>query len=390
VIRGVTLVALPLVLVAAIVAVALHGDDEAGSAQGRIVVDGRAVVTGSDRSTRTVVDQTTVDYGDTVLVEDGTATLELAGGARYELRHHDGTGTQLEVGSPPTLLTGDALVLDGFPAALRVGGATLRARGPMKAAAEDLVAEAYAGGTGISGVAGATELAALRRLVLVPGAEPEPIMFDGTDPWDRRYLGEAIAFGEQLEAIARGYTRGLPPGGDRSEDFFRSVLPALASEREFGDDLLDPGRPPGETLVGAAIAVQGGRGTFRDRWAEVFSFRAAGAAWGLVALDQGVSSAPVLQMVELAIDAPSSPGRTGTPVPRSTPTTSPSPPAPTPPSTPPSVPPATTPSVPDAGSPPSAPSEPPPPESTPGLLDPVTEPVFDLLDGLLDGLLGTP
>lgn len=374
-IRRATLLLVPVVLAAALLGVAVHDAEGPRRSQGRIVVDGRAVVASRDHATRAVEDEAMVHFGDTVLVEAGTVILELADGARYELRHRDGIGARLEVGSPPTLLAGDALVLDGFPAAIQVGTATLRARGPMKAAVEDLVVEVYSGGAGVAGVGHVTDLAAVRRLALVSGARAEPIVFDGTDPWDRRYLGEAIAFGEQLEAIARGYTRGLPRGGRRTEDFFRSVLPALADEREFGADLLDPARPPGETLVGAAIAVQGRRGTFRQRWAEVFSFRAAGAAWGLVALDQGVSSAPVLETIELALGAsePSAPPTSASAT-LTTPTTATST--------------TTSTSAPDAPttttSPPEpAPPERAPPEPAPGLLDVVTDPVATLLDGLL-------
>lgn len=387
-IRRATLLLLPVVLAGALLTLAVHDDDASRRAQGRIVVDGRAVVAARDDTTRTVADEAVVDFGDTVLVEDGTVTLELADGARYELRHREGIGTRLAVGRPPTLLAGEALVLDGFPAAIRVGAVTLRARGPMKAAAEDLVAEVFSGGAGVTGVGGVTELAALRRSVLVPGADPEPIAFDGTDPWDRRYLGDAIAFGEQLEAIARGYTRGLPPGGGRSSDYFRSVLPALAAEREFGEDLLDPSRPAGETLVGAAIVVQGRRGTFRRRWADVFSFRAAGAAWGLVALDQGVSSAPVLETIELALGAWDESTRAPRPSPAgpttdaSTPTsTSTSDAATTATTSPQSTAAEPAPSEPAPSEP--APSEPAPPKPTPSLLELVTEPVATLLDGLL-------
>ena len=156
-----------------------------------------------------------------------------------------------------------------------------------------------------------------------------------------------------------------PPG--------HTVLPALDEEREYNADLLDPARAPGETLVGAAIAVQGRRGTFRDRWAEVFAFRGAGAAWGLVALDQGVSSAPLLDTIELAIGAPTD---SAADTPPATTTTTAGTGATTTTST-------TTTST--SAPPPGAPPSPDPPSG--GLLEPVVDPVSDLLDGLLDQLL---
>jgi len=371
--RRATLVALPVVLVAGVLAVLLRTDGDApGPAQARVeVVEGAVRVTVPTGATRTVTDADTVDFGDVVEVAEGSARLELADGSAYELRHRDGVGSALVVGGPPELTAGDALVIAGFPARIRVGTATLRAQGALRVDAASETAVAYAGRAGVAGVGDVSELRMLRRLVLVPGAGPEPAAFDGADEWDRRYLGKAIAFGERLEALARGYTSDLPPGGGSSVEFYRAVLPALDEEREFNTDLLDPSRPPGETLVGAAIAVQGRRGTFRDRWAEVFAFRGAGAAWGLVALDQGVSSAPLLETIELAIGIPpSSPAATDAP---STTTTTAGPGTTT--ST-------TGPTTTTTAPPPDGPERPPG-----GLLDPVVDPLDGLLDGLLDQLL---
>lgn len=367
------------VLVAGVVAVLAGDDDPApGASQGRVAVEGTAVVTAPDGTTRSVVDDTeVVDFGDRVAMEEGSAVLELAGGATYELRHRDGVGTELEVGSPPRVTAGDVLVVEGFPAQIAVDTATLSAQGALRVDADDAVASAYAGRTRLTGVGDVAELLGLRRLVLVAGAEPEPIAFDGSDEWDRRFLGEAIAFGERLEALARGYTSDLPPGSGRSVAFFQSVLPALAEQREFGADLLDAERSPGETLVGAAVVVQGRRGTFRERWAAVFSFRAAGAAWGLVALDQGVSAAPVLDTIELAIGSSRTtvPGRPAT-GPRSQPGSATATPTSTSTTSAPETPPTTGTTTTTTTQPPRS-----------GLLDPVVDPTADLLGGLLD-LLG--
>lgn len=359
------------VLLAGVVGILVRGDSvDPGPEQARLEVDGTVTVASADGMTRSVVDATeVVDFGDRLVVEDGTAVLELAAGATYELRHRDGTGTAVEVGPVPRVTDGDVLVVDGFPAQVAVDTATLTAQGALRVDADEVVASAYAGRARVTGVGDVGELLGLRRLVLVAGATPEPIGFDGSDEWDRRFLGEAIAFGERLEALARGYTSDLAPGAGRTVSFFQAVLPALAEERELGPDLLDPARSPGETLVGAAIVVQGRRGTFRERWDAVFSFRAAGAEWGLVALDQGVSSAPVLDTIELAIGAsdgtlassPTSRPRTG---PRSTTSTTTAPGAPTTTGT------TTT-------------TTPPP---TTGLLDPVVDPGAEVLGDLLDVL----
>ena len=364
---------LVLVLVTGVVAVVLHGrEDRPGPEQARLEVDGTATVTDLDGTTRTIVDDGEIlDFGEQVVLDAGTGVLELAGGATYELRNRDGIGTSVEVGSPVRLTGGDVLVADGFPAQLSFDTATLTAQGALRVDAEDSTASAYAGRTRVTGVGDLGELPGLRRLVLVAGAAPEPVAFDGGDPWDRRFLGEAIAFGERLEALARGYTSDLAPGAGRSVAFFRSVLPELADERELGDDLLDPARSPGETLVGAAITVQGRQGTFRERWSEVFAFRAAGAAWGLVALDQGVSATPVLDTIELAIgvvDDAADGGTTSTGAgPRATTgTTAPGPERP-----------------PTTGTPTTT-APPPPPGG--GILDPVADPGSEVVGGLLDVL----
>ena len=365
-----------LVLVAGVLAVALRDEpDDPGPDQARLQVDGAAAVTATDGAVRELVDEVEVlAFGDQVAMVSGSGVLELASGSTYELRARDDTATVVEVGAPPRVLAGELLVVDGFPAQVAVDTATLTAQGTLRVDADEVVASVYAGRTRVTGVGDVAELLGLRRLVLVAGGAPEPITFDGTDEWDRRFLGEAIAFGERLEALARGYTTDLPPGSGRSLSFFRSVLPALVDERELGEDLLDPARSPGETLVGAAITVQGRQGTFRERWQEVFAFRAAGAAWGLVALDQGVSSAPVLDTIELAIgasgDAVASPG--------TTPAGSP------PPTSPGGTAGGSTSTTTTTTTTTTAPPPPPPPDG--GLLDPVVEPTAEVLAGLLEVL----
>lgn len=349
-------------------------DDGPGDGQGWLAVDGSATVERPDGSTLTVTGTEDLAFGDVVTLDDGTATLTLAAGQVYELRSGDAP-SQVEIGAPPTLVAGDVLVREGFPAQVRHDTATISALGPLKVDAEVPRAVSYAGTARIAGVGQLEEVRGLRQVVLTPAAVPEPLTYDGADAWDRRYLGEAVVFGERLEALARGYTADLGAGGGRSASFFEAVLPALDEEREFGADLLDPERPVGETLIGAAIAVEGRDGTFRERWDEVFAFRDAGAAWGLVALDQGVSSAPLLETIELAVTAP-----TTQPPSTDPPSTSTSEPSPT--SSPP-----TTAGGPTTTDPPPTTSEPPSSPPVTGILDPIVDPLGDILDELL-GVLG--
>src|SRR5436190_1132302 len=53
----------------------------------------------------------------------------------------------------------------------------------------------------------------------------------------------------------------------------------------------------------AAIPDLGERGSFSDRWDEVFAFHDDGAKWGIVALDQAVKSEPLIGTVEEAFNS---------------------------------------------------------------------------------------
>lgn len=376
-------VATAALLVVAALAIVFRTDGPPGPNQARLDVAGSATVMRSDGTSEVVTAGATLDFGDIVVADEGTAVVEFAAGHRYELR--DGTvgsadPSRLVVEMPPTLEAGDALVLDGFPSGLRVGGTTLSAVGATRARVDagGAVAAVYVAQAGLAGDTPVDAVPALRQIGLGAAGAIVPLAYDGADPWDRRFLGESIAFGNRLEALARGYTNDLQPSSQStSASFFESVLPALDDEREFGADLLDADRPAGETLVGAAIAVQGRRGPFRERWEQIFTFRAQGAAWGLVAHDQGVSSAPVLETLELAIvESPLSAD------PRPTTTTT----AP-PPTTAPPAPSPTTTTPPPTTAPPQPPPTTPPPEDD-GLLGPVLDPVLDPVTGILGDVLG--
>lgn len=354
------------------------GDDGPDPEQAVLDVGGVATVTRADGTELTVTaDDVTLELGDRARIDAGTGTLTLFGGTVAELRVTDGTGSEVVLAAVPELAAGELLVVEGDPAQVRVGGAQVSIDGVARLAAGGGVA-VYRGAATVRGLGEELWVPALRESPLTVAGTTTPLDYDAADDWDRRFLAEAIMFGERLETLARGFTAELRPGADAGASFYEAVLPALAAEREFGDDLLDPARDPGETLVGAAIAVQGTDGPFRERWLEVFAFRDQGAAWGLVALDQRVSTAPLLDTIELAVgEAPLS----DDPAPTTT-TTAPRPGRPTttePPSSPTTT---TAPPRPDPEDPPDDPGDP----DEPGTLDPLLDPLDDTLDELLDTL----
>jgi hypothetical protein len=219
-------------------------------------------------------------------------------------------------------------------------------------------------------------------------------MYRATDPWDQRFLGEAMDLDRSLQPLGDGYTDYLPAGQGRSVAFYTTVFPRLADEVGFDATLLADPRAPGDTLIGAAIAQLGEAGSFADRWNDVFAFHQDGATWGLVALDQSVHADPLLDAVRRAI--------AGSPLDfndqaddelASPPTTAP-PPNPVTDSGSgtdggPGTTEGSTPSTTSSTAPPVSVPPPPVPITVPSSpLDPVLDPVVDLVNGLVGGLLG--
>lgn len=389
---------------AAVVLLAPAGcsDDEPGEGEARFEVDGRAIVE-RDGERETIEGSTDLGPGDRVEVLEGTGLLQLRDGVRMEMRAGIGDADRsvLVMGEVPVLEAGDLLV--AAPEASRVEAAgtlvEVREGAAQVSRSFGMGVSAYDGDVLLDSAGQEREVRALREMRVPalgrPPREPRPVTYDDDDPWDRRFLGAAIDLGRRLEQLATGYTGSLPPGEGRTPGFFRIVLPGLEDEDEFDADLLDPAWAPGETLVGAAIADLGRHGTFRERWSAVFGFRDDGAEWGLVALDQEVSSTPLLGTIEQAVSAspfgfvdevaappdagsPDEPGAPGEPPGSAPPGTAP--PGTSPPGTapPPTNPPPTT--------------SPPPPTTAPDdtlspILDPVVEPVTEVVGGLLGGLL---
>lgn len=379
------------------------GGGDPGSGPLRLAVDGRAVVEQADGEAIVVEGNRRVELGSRVEMVTGSATLEYPDGPTYELR--EGLGavehTTVVAHERPHLESGDLLVVGAAGDEVDIDGATVRLDGDGKIGRRlSLVAQVYEGRAEMTSAGRSVTVPALRQAAvpaarLVPAA-PSPLVYDAADPWDRRYLAEAVALGDALVARARGFTAQLQPGEGRSAGFYRLLLPELESQPGFGPTLVHQTRPPGETLVGAAIAVAAddepaAAHEFVDRWSDVFAFRDQGADWGLVALDQQVAQAALVDRLDAAIAraplAEIAGGPAGEPAGPSG--TSPPPP---PPGDEPDGGPTTSPPPPTEPPPPPT-SEPPPDpgdvdDTVGGLLDPLVDPEGN--DGLLDPLLGEP
>jgi hypothetical protein len=351
------------------------GDDDRAYV---LTVQGRAQLAGGD-----VLEngEHQLDPGEEVTVTDGSAVLDLPGSPSLELRAGRGShaDSQVRLAATPTLVAGDALVLSqGGEARLRAGSAMATISGVGRVVRST--------GATLAMYRGAARLDALGRTLASPviafrqaavtdtGAlprRPVPLTYDRErpDPWDVRYLGDAIDLGDQLERRSRALDRRLsPPAGVVTPSYVRRVLPPLRTAPGFDDGLVAGDRSIGETMVGASIAL-GGPGPVAERWRDAFSFRSEGADWGLVAVDQEAQRSAVFGVLDGVLDDAFASG-TSSPRSGSTTTTTTTPISP---STPPTTPPPTTP-----------PSTPPPTTIVP---EPLGELVDDVL-GTVGGLLG--
>ena len=380
----------------AVACLALVGCNRGGpsASTARLKVDGQVQLDTARQLFQLSSGKHSVHYGDRVKVLSGSAVLERGDGGTLELRR----GSEVRFDSHPALLAGSALAVAGHaPLVVEAAGSSLSVdKGAARLTRTLAVSAAsYRGSLSINSLGQVIDVSALREASIpAAGVLPShvsPISYSTSDAWDRRYLGVAMELADQLEARSEGFTASLGADDGHSAGFFRTVLPALAHERDFQPALLQRTRAPGETLVGATLVELGRQGTFADRWSRAFSFRDDGASWGLVALDQGINDvtkvtgnldaaigrAPLLLAApapaqvaanEVPVGPVADPNRPEgvTPTTRAPVVTPPSPPGVTPPVTTPGVPPVTVP-APSTGTP----------------LDPILDPLTQTVNKLL-------
>ncbi len=300
-----------LALLAMGVACSSSGEGDAA----RLAVDGLAEVTAPGKEADSEDGNRALKYGERVKVIEGTATIRLDRGRELELRA--GTDVVLEKAdvedgddgdeAHPRLLDRDLLVHAPADARLTVttDGAEVIVSGDAEVSrGAAVIVASFTGDVELRVGGSSTTVPALRQATIpldgTPPGEPVAVMYNSDDPWNRRFLSEAIELGNELEARSKGFTAQLVATDGRTPDFLVTLLPALAGQPGLAG-LFDAAREPGESLVGAAIVLEGSRGTFAERWVAVFGFRDLGAQWGLVAYDQGVTRSPLLAEVDAAI-----------------------------------------------------------------------------------------
>lgn len=271
--------------------------------EARLSVSGRVLLTERGKSPKPVEKDTVIHFGDRVKLITGTARIASADGTTYDLRCGPigcAEATDFRLASDPTLEGGDLLVTAGrTPVLVHAAGSEVEVSGAARLARSLAVSAAVYRGRAVLRTGGrpftvpALRQAAVPAIGVLPTAAT-PLAYDEGDEWDKRFLGAAMAFGRELEARGRAFGPNVRAGEGRTAGFYKLLLPELDREPGFDTSLLTASRSPGETLVGATIAVAGKTASFAERWRSVFGFRDEGAAWGLVALDQGVTDGPSL------------------------------------------------------------------------------------------------
>ena len=254
--------------------------------------------------------------GDLVQVTSGTALIRLVPDGVVELR----AGTAVTVDEVPRLTAGDVLI---EPAAhpLRVSSANATLVVPAGAAQlamnagldGGLTAKVYRDRSSlqIEGNPSLAIAAPREALLKVTSRLPipaTPLRYDDTDAWDRRYLATVEAFSRQLTAAATGFNAQLPSGQTHDAVYYQRLLPELMTSVVAESLQGQAPAKPGDDLIALAMAMRGRRGAFGDRLRQELAFKADGADWGLVSVDQGISDlGQVLNDVLAAIDRASLP-----------------------------------------------------------------------------------
>jgi len=246
----------------------------------------------------------TLGARDQVRVVNGSAVLDLPHSSKVELRSGSALTVNGAVEPEVSLNQGDLLVeagrgdtvsVDGGVSVVSVAGAAKLRRGVS------LAAGVYEGTARLQRNEQGLTVPQYRQAAVVgTGIMPqaaEPLSLSPNDEWDRRMLGPVMALDEQLTLFAHSFEAAAPASPDAA--FYKSVSPTVAA-LPITPELIG-GRAPGENLIGFTLVGLDTKGSFADRFQQIFGFRGQGASWGLVAADRNINANPVLGDLEAAL-----------------------------------------------------------------------------------------
>jgi hypothetical protein len=279
--------------------VGCHSGGGAASAA-RLQSDGRVEVADATGPWHLAAHNQKLRAGERVHVLAGSAIVRLVPDGTLELR----AGSRLQLRSGPYLEAGDVLIEPAHHS-LKVdtdrGDAVVANGAARLSQSSTLNLSVYRGGSQLLAKDAGVEVKAPRQTeVGATDAGPSaamPLTYHPDDAWDHRYLAQAETLGRQLADAAVGFNGQLKPGAGTTPAFYEAALPTLNRYDDFAPAFNQVAtqptavtRTPGDYLVGAAIALRGQAGSLGERWLQEFAFASQGANWGLVALDQNVSS----------------------------------------------------------------------------------------------------
>ena len=259
----------------------------------RVHLDGDAALEVATRDGRfaAVDDGSVISQGATIRGRAGEPRLELVDGSQIIV----GRDARLEFGRTLRLDEGEVLVKSSRPATIATPLTTIRSSGLTRVGqALATTVRVYEGKATVTSHGRSLGVPALRQTAVADGGLvprlPTPITWRSGDLWDERFLAPIIELTDQLDGQARGF--GRQASSASASDIASLVgLPGSALVSEVRN------RPSGETLIGGALVAAGAHDADG-----VFELRDAGAAWGVVAVEQVADPSKAVSIARGAIE----------------------------------------------------------------------------------------
>lgn len=155
-------------------------------------------------------------------------------------------------------------------------------------------------------------LGALRQIRLATHrlpADGQPLTYREDDPWDQELLPQAIAFDAEVEQLRRGLDRQYGSAPQPPEFYLGFAPPADAPSAALlastAEEIVPGGAfgPPADPLVVLFVAdavSEATEQTPQKAAEQIVALRQAGAFWGLVATEFGVTTADLADAVDVA------------------------------------------------------------------------------------------